>query len=75
MQLDGTLCLAELRPWKQLKTEVDRTRIQGIYGVTNIQTGQCVVSVQDASDMDQILGKFSIDFPISGLVFLGKSIA
>ena len=55
MQLDGTLCLAELRPWKQLKTEVDRARIQGIYGVTNIQTGQCVVSVQDASDMDQIL--------------------
>ena len=74
VELDGGLAFAKSGPGKELQTEIDRCRIEGVNRLLEID-GQRFARIEFAGVGNEDGGDVGIDTPVSGVVGLGQSIA
>src|SRR5580658_8525229 len=72
VHLDRAFVLAELRPRKQRKAQVDGGRIQRVQTLIQFEA-DWVGNVKRSGEADQDLGEVGVDSPIVGVVGIGQS--
>jgi hypothetical protein len=74
VEFDSGLAFAKSSPGKELQTEIDRGRIEGIN--CSLETnGQSLARIEFAGVGNEDGGEIEIDAPVSGLIGHGQSIA
>jgi len=71
IELDGPFCFSKPCPGKQRKTQINGGCIEGVNGFIEFYP-EIVVTVELSCDMDEDVGKISIDAPISFFICISQ---